>query len=134
MFFYLFFSADSMAILQDMYDNSQKKLQKLEDAIPIKVIEKCPNGKYGAISWGLEMWEMILEPLVNGMPPSSMDKNIVSFVCKFSPSTTMNELPSIYLIRQAMMVLLVIVPTLAAYRPTKAYTWEQSITNGTSRW
>ena len=66
-------------------------------------------------------------------PPSSVNANIMTMIKTFSPSTVIQELPSIWTIRRARTVLLVIVQTLAAYRIAKADKWEQLFTDGTSR-
>ena len=52
---------------------------------------------------------------------------------EFSTSTNIKELPIFWTIRREMMVLLVVVQTLAAYRPLLAYKWAQLFTDETSR-
>ena len=51
----------------------------------------------------------------------------------FSPTTKIKELPSIWTIRRARTVLLVLVQTLATYRIAKADKWEQLFTDGIPR-
>ena len=128
-----YFSSVVIEQLQEMLDDSQKKLAALEDAVPIKTIERKREGQHGAKSWSYDIWELILEQLVNGTPPSSVADNIVAHVKKFSPTTKIKELPSIWTIRRARTVLLVIVQTLAAYRLGKAERWIQIHTDGTGR-
>ena len=52
---------------------------------------------------------------------------------KFSPSTKIKELPSIWKIRQSRMILLVVVQTLAAYHLSLDYKWAQLFTDETIR-
>ena len=70
---------------------------------------------------------------MNGTPPTAINSNIVTMIKTFSPTTTISELPSIWTIRRARTVLLVVVQTLATYRIAKADKWEQLFTDGTSR-
>ena len=112
----------------------EDELQALQLASPIKVFGKNRgNRKGGASSWLLFVWELILEQLVNGTPPTSVNSNIVSFIQRFSPQTIIKELPSIWTIRRGRTVLLVIVQTLAAYRLARAKKWGQLHTDGTGR-
>ena len=83
--------------LQDLLADSDRKLAAADAAVPIKVIEKEAS-KRGRSSWPLYIWDLILEQLVNGTPPSSVNANIVSHVKKFSPTTIIKELPSIWTI------------------------------------
>jgi hypothetical protein len=72
------------------------ELQALQLSSPIKIFGKIRgNRKGGASSWPLFVWELILEQLVNGTPPTSVNSNIVSFIQRFSPQTSIKELPSI---------------------------------------
>ena len=79
------------------------------------------------------IWELILEHLVNGTPPSSKNTNLVAYVKKVWPSIKMKELQSICTIRQASTVLLVVVHTLASYGLSLADKWAQLCTYETSR-
>ena len=79
------------------------------------------------------VWELIIEQIMNGTPPSCINNNIVTMIKVFSPTTEIRELPSIWTIRRARTVLLVVVQTLATYRIAKANKWEQLFTDGTSR-
>ena len=63
------------------------KLEKLELSVPIKKIKKVRTGRGGSSSWPLYIWDLILEQLVNGTPPSSVSANIHAHVKKFSPTT-----------------------------------------------
>ena len=66
-------------------------------------------------------------------PPTLVNDNIKAFCCKFSPTTKIRELPSIWTIWRARLVLLVIIQKLAAYRLAKANKWEKLFTNATSQ-
>ena len=89
--------------------------------------------KRGRKSWGHLMWELIIEQLVNGLPPSAVNKNIVAHVRRFSPQCVIKELPSLWTIRRARSVLLVIVQTLSAYRLGEADKWGEVFTDGSAR-
>ena len=123
----------SLCDLQDLLDASESKLSLMDAAIPIKQIKKTRASNKGRPSWPLYMWDLILEQLVNGTPPSSVNDNIVAHVKTFSPTTDIVDLPSIWTIRRARTVLLIICQTLAAYRLSKADKWEQLFTDATSR-
>lgn len=110
-----------------------EQIQCMEDSSPIKTIGKVHSGGRGASSWPLYVWELILEQLVHGTPPTSVNANILSFVSRFSPNTTIKELPSIWTIRRGRTVLLMVVQTLAAYRLARAKRWGQLHTDGTGR-
>jgi hypothetical protein len=79
------------------------------------------------------VWELLLEQLVNGTPPTSVNANIVSTVRHFSPLTNIKEQPSIWTMRRGKTVLLVVVETLAVYRLAKAKQWGQMHTDGSGR-
>lgn len=110
-------------------------IEDLIDSAPIKVFGKVRgNKKGGASSWPLFVWELILELLVNGTPPTSINASIITFLRRFSPKTVIKELPSsIWTIRRGRTVLLVVVQTLAAYRLARAKKWGQLHTDGTGR-
>ena len=119
--------------LEHKLEEAEQKQSTAEDSIPIKVFGKIRKAKGGTSSWPSYVWEIIIEQLINGTPPSSVNANIMTMIKTFSPSTVIQELPSIWTIRRARTVLLVIVQTLAAYRIAKADKWEQLFTDGTSR-
>ena len=119
--------------LEDELDRKNIQVQELEKAVPIKVFGKIRDGQRGATSWPHFIWELILEQLVNGTPPSSVNSNIISFLCCFSPTTVIKELPSIWTICRGRTVLLVVVQTLATYRLAKAKRWGQMFTDGSGR-
>jgi hypothetical protein len=119
--------------LEDELDRKNNQFQELEKAVPIKVFCKIRDGQRGATSWPHFVWELILEQLVNGTPPSSVNSNIISFLRCFSPTTVIKELPSIWTIRRGRTVLLVVVETLATYRLAKAKRWGQMFTDGSGR-
>eukprot|EP00585_Thalassiosira_rotula_P015661 CAMPEP_0196174914 /NCGR_PEP_ID=MMETSP0911-20130528/7734_1 /TAXON_ID=49265 /ORGANISM="Thalassiosira rotula, Strain GSO102" /LENGTH=258 /DNA_ID=CAMNT_0041442377 /DNA_START=97 /DNA_END=874 /DNA_ORIENTATION=- len=64
--------------LQSLVDDYEKKLERAEAAVPFKVIKKRRDGKSGCPRWGIEIWELILEQLMNGTPPSSVNGNIIA--------------------------------------------------------
>lgn len=109
--------------LKSRYNDQEAKMKELS---PIPIIGKVrEKGTKGAPSWPLFVWEMVLEHLVNGTPPSAVNANIRSIVERVSPGTVIKELPSIWTIRRARTVLLVVVQALAAYRLAKADKWGQ---------
>ena len=79
------------------------------------------------------IWELIIDQLANGTPPTSVNDNIKAFFRKFSPTTKIRELPSVWKIRLARSVILVVVQTLDSYNIAKAKKWEQLFVEGTSR-
>jgi hypothetical protein len=119
--------------LQDEFDRKNDQVQELEKAFPIKVFGKIRDGQRGATSWPHFIWELILEQLLNGTLPSSVNSNIISFLCCFSPTTVIKELPSIWTTCRGRTVLLVVVETLATYRLAKAKRWGQMFTDGSGR-
>ena len=76
---------------------------------------------------------MMMEQLINSTPPSAVCKNIISFIRKFAPSAVIKDLPSIWTVRRARTLILVVCQALAAYRLAKADKWVQLYTDGTSR-
>lgn len=128
--------SEQQQYVMDLVERLEVKEQELADAkksVPIKEFGKVREGNRGQATRPLYVWEMIIEQLVNGTPPSSVNANIVSFIKKLCPSINIREVPSIWTIRRARTVLLVIVQTLAAYRIAKADKWEQMFTDGTAR-
>jgi hypothetical protein len=119
--------------LEEEIESKKNEVQELEKAFPIKVFAKIRGGQRGATSWPHFVWELILEQLVNGTPPSAVNSNIVSFLRCFSPMTVIKELPSIWTIRRGRTVLLTVVETLATYRLAKAKRWGQMFTDGSGR-
>jgi seryl-tRNA synthetase len=124
---------DEIIALEEKLDTVLKELNEANAAVPIKVFGKVREGNRGNLRWPLYVWELILEQIVNGTPPSCINNNIVTMIKIFSPTTQIRELPSIWTILRARTVLLVIVQTLATYRIAKADKWEQLFTDGTSR-
>lgn len=117
--------------LQERYEDQKKQLSSLT---PIPFIGKVrEEGKKGAPSWPLFVWEMLLEQLVNGTPPTAVNANIRSIVERVSPGTEIRQLPSIWTIRRARTVLLTVVQALAAYRLAKAGKWGQLNSDETER-
>ena len=123
---------DEIIALEEKLDTVLKELKEANAAVPIKVFGKVREGNRGNLRWPLYVWELILEQIVNGTPPC-INNNIVTMIKIFSPKTQIRDLPSIWTIRRARTVLLVIVQTLATYRIAKADQWEQLFTDGTAR-
>ena len=107
----------------------EKLLSKAQALVP----EKEREGKYGTSMWPLYIYELVKEYIVNGAPPSSINGNIIAHIRTFSPSTIIEDFPSIWTIWRTRTVLLIIVQTLAAYWLGKCPKWEQLFTDGTSR-
>ena len=100
--------------------------------VPIKVIGKERIVNKGRPTCPMCIWELILEQLVKGTPPSLINSNIVAHVKKFLTSTKIKELPNIWKIRRARTVIMVVVQTLSAYRLSLADKWAQLFTDETS--
>ena len=62
-------------------------MASMKAEVPIKVIGKGRIGNKGRTTWPIYIWELILEQLVNGTPPSSINANNVANVKSFSPLT-----------------------------------------------
>ena len=120
--------------MQEELEQKGNELSRVqEEYAPILVIAKTRKGRRGAKRWGLEIWELIIEELVAGTPPSAVNNNIVSFVKKFSPKTEIVELPSEWTIRRGRTVVLIVCQCIATYRLAKAERWGQLFTDGTGR-
>ena len=127
--------ADEMDKMESLLQDTRDKLKELRDASPIEEIKKeRDTGTHGGgSSWPLYLWDLILEQLVNGTPPSAIWSNIVIHVKTFSPKTKIKGKLSRWTVLRARTVLLVIVQTLAAYRLAKSPYWLQLFTDATSR-
>ena len=129
--------SEGVSILEEELSKTQEKLVEadcsLDLAFPIKEIAMEQKGRGGAKRWGQAIWEIILEKLVNGIPPASVRDDLVADVHRFSPRTVIRQLPSLWTICRARSVLLVIVQTLSAYRLAKADKWGQLFTDCTDR-
>ncbi len=119
--------------MSDLMEQSTQRIQELEDAMPIQVIKRTRTGRGGNSSWQPFMWDLIMEALINGTPPSAVRANIQLHIQTFAPFIDTVELPSLWTIRRARTVILVITQTLAAYRLAKADKWGQVFTDATSR-
>ena len=115
--------------------DTERKLKIVEYSVPIKEVCKIRDSgaRGGQLSWPHYTWELIIKQLINGTPPSSINANIVSLLTAVSHSTKIKELPSIWTIRRAWKVLLVIAQVLPSYCIAKVDKWEQLFTNRTSR-
>ena len=111
---------DRIIDLEDTVDDGRKMLQQSMAAIPITIITKEREGRRGRPQWQLYIYELIMEQLVNGTPPSSVNGNIVAHVKAFSPTTIVKELPSIWTIRRTRTILLIVVLTSRLANQTKS--------------
>jgi len=66
--------------LEEELDKKNDELHELDKSFSIKVFGKVRGGQRGATSWPHFVWELIMEQLVNGTPPTSVNANILSFV------------------------------------------------------
>lgn len=74
-----------MELKMQLMDQDQL-IEDLNNSAPIKVFGKVRGNKKGsALSWPLFVWELILELLVNGTPPTSINASITTFLRRFSP-------------------------------------------------
>ena len=96
-------------------------------------LKKERKGKKGRPRWPLYMYNLIMKMLVNSTPPFTVNDNILAHVTKFSPTTTIKELPSIWTIQRTHTVGLIIVEVLAACRLGKSNKWQQLFTDTTTR-
>ena len=71
---------EALEEMQALLDEQERCLDKLDKAVPIKVHQKTREGSKGRPRWGLDVWELIIEQLVNGTPPSAVNNNIISNV------------------------------------------------------
>lgn len=97
-------------------------LSDADETVSVKDISKIQDSQGGTSSWSLYIWELIIEQLLTGTPPTSVNSNIVAIVKAFSPTTNIKELTRIW---QALTVLLVVVQTLARNCIAKDKNWEQ---------
>ena len=56
-------------MLMEIYEESEKRIDKFEEAAPIKTIGKERHDIGRAYYWSLVIWELIIEQLLNGTPP-----------------------------------------------------------------
>lgn len=110
-----------------------KLLHLSNAAISFPIIEKERKGRKGRPRWPLYIYELIMEMLVKGTPPSSINGNIVAHVRSFCPTIIIKELPSIWTIRRTRTVLLIVVEAIAAYRLGRSKKWQQLFTDATTR-
>ena len=71
---------NAVAEMDLLVEESARKLEKLELSVPIKEIKKEQTGRGGSLSLSLHIWDLILEQLVNGTPPSYVSANIHAHV------------------------------------------------------
>ena len=70
----------SMLELQRFCDKSIKAMEAMEVAVPIKAIGHKRYGSRGQTSWPLCIWELIMEQLVIGVPPTAIFRSIAGIV------------------------------------------------------
>ena len=114
-------------------ESAHAKLASMELSAPISEIAKVRKGRGGALEWPLFVWDLIMEQLVIGVPPSAVWRSIASVVKQFSPNTTFKHAISLGTIRRARTVLLVVVQMLAACHLGKANKWGQLFHDTTLR-
>ena len=73
--------------LIDLLEENEKKMETLKVEVLIKLLGKERIVNKGKPTWSMYILELILEQLVNGTPPSSINANIVAHVKKVLPST-----------------------------------------------
>ena len=74
---------ENLIDLAEQLEAKERQLASAEDAVPIKEFGKVSDGTRGQATWPLYVWELIIEQLVNGTPPSSVNANIVTVLhCK----------------------------------------------------
>ena len=86
-----------------------------------------------AWAWPLWIVQLVLEQLVNGVPPASIPAVIRSHAEAVAEPGESVDVPSVNFCRSMRAVLRVLVETLAAYRLAKEGRWKQLFTDGTSR-
>ena len=69
---------------QDIED-TERKLKIAECSVHVKEVCKIRDSgaRGGQLSWPHYIWESIIEQLINGTPPSSVNANIVSLLTAF---------------------------------------------------
>ena len=80
------------------YKNLENKIDNPEQGIAEirKERDSMRSGKKGgALVWPLWMLQLVLEILVNGTPPASIQPNIASHIALLCPDVKATELPSI---------------------------------------
>ena len=123
----------ALADMNDLMEEQSRRIKELEANMPIKEVKRVRTGRGGSSSWEPYMWDLIMEGLLNGSTPRAVRENIQTHIDTFAPGVKISELPSLWTIRRARTVLLVICQTLAAYRLAKADKWGQLFTDATSR-
>ena len=66
-------------------EEGEKLSSKAQVLVSVSVIKKERVGKYGTPVWPLFMHELVMEKIVNGTSPSSINGNIVAHVRTFFP-------------------------------------------------
>ena len=93
--------------------------------------------RYGVQSkrWSLRVVQLILELLVAGTPPASINASIAAFVGVITPHIEIktNKLVLIWFIRRFHTVLLIVCQLLAAHRLSKSEKWGTMHSDGTKR-
>jgi hypothetical protein len=105
-----------------------------EASTPDFVFEKERHGLRSK-RWSLRIIQLILELLVAGTPPSSINASIVAFVKNLAPhvKVKINHRPSIWFIWRCRSVLLIVCQLLAAHRLATSPKWGAIHSDGTGR-
>ena len=88
-----------MSRLTGLLEKIKNMMASMKAEVPIKSIGKERICNEGIPTWKIYIWELILEHLVNGTPPSLINNNIVAHVKKFLPLKKIKELTSIWTVR-----------------------------------
>ena len=116
---------------------TESKLNAALDSaeLPAFVFRKETIKDSRARRWPMHIIQLILELLVAGVPPSSVNASIVAFVKVVAPhiKILLEELPSIWFIRRCRTVLLTLCTLLAAHRLASAKKWGAIHSDGTGR-
>ena len=72
-----------MSRLTALLEKIKNMMASMKAEVPIKSIGKERICNEGIPTWTIYIWELILEHLMNGKPPSMIKNNIVADVKKF---------------------------------------------------
>ena len=122
-------------ILMNKLELKETTIEDLQHQLSLHESNIKVIGRDGAnIGWSLHIWQLLIEQIINGTPPSSVSKNIVSFTKMLCPKTIpINELPSVWTARKARTVITTIGETLAAYKLAEYEYYGQLHTDSTQR-
>ena len=100
-----------------------------------KVLQKWGSGKGGSYTWTIWMVQLILEKIVNCMPPAAISLNIAYLDYLDMPRVKViaQELPIISFIREFRTNLRIIGDTLTVYIIGEVEQWDKLLSDGTGR-